>query len=176
MFSKRGHIAVWYSFIILVLGALVAVYFVSSNETVKLISLILLGVVVVLLGVFIYLEHGHGPTRLQKKIKEINEKLHEESSDSLKTKYMDVHKIYNKLKPAHQKKVFGQVNQLREQMTGHLTNEKKIEKMFKNLGKSLAQKKKAYMKIHDLYSQLPEKVKEKFYTQLIDLKQKLDGK
>ena len=173
---KRGHIAVWYTFIVLILGSLVAVYFISSNETVKLLSLILLGVVVILLGVFIYLEHGHGPTKLQKKIKEINEKMHHETSDSLKKEYLEVHNIYNKLKPDHQKKFFGHVKQLREQMTGHLTAEKKIEKLFKSLGSSLAQQKKSYLKIHDLYQKLPEKVKEKFYTQLIDLKQKLDGK
>ena len=164
-----------YIFFVVMVSLLVFLYFYFEDEMMKLGSLIVLGLVIILVGIFSYFELAHKPSRLSRKLKEIKKLLPHESAEFLKDKYLQAHNIYVKLSDKHKAKFHEHLTKIHHQIEEHLTAEKKIQEISYNLGKTLAQQKKNYLAMLKHYEKLPSKIQQKYYHYIVQLKQKLEG-
>ncbi|MFH1828740.1 MAG: NosD domain-containing protein, partial [Nanoarchaeota archaeon] len=141
-------------------------------RTIALTSLILTGL---LGGIYAFWQLGHTPNRLRRKIRRLSPLLEEEPSELLKEDYLDAYKLYLKLSEKNKQNFYPKITQLREKIETQLKAEKRIEELFKKVVQGgIEEQKKTYLKIFKDYQKLPEKVKQKYYTKIIQLRDRLE--
>ncbi len=113
--------------------------------------------------------------RLRRKIHKISLQLNHQSLDWLKNNYLDAYDLYLNLPEKKKTYFYPQLMELREKIENCISCEKEVEWHFHDVDeKNLAEQKEIYEKIYDHYQQLPEKVQQKYYAQLVQLRDHLE--
>lgn len=147
----------------------------AGGEILWTILLLLAVFVVGLLTGFLYWKHLLTPARMRKKLAQLTLMVEEESLEVLKDAYLAVYKHYLKLSESQKHNFYAWVDKLREQIEEQLRAEKKMETLMqKSMRGSLAEQKKLYAEMHGHYQKLSRKTREKHYTHLAQLKDRLE--
>ena len=107
--------------------------------------------------------------------------LHE-PGELLKDLYMDIYNLYMELSENHQPKYYQKVVGIRKRLETHMQAEKKLntllheaEKMKETDKKSMSELKTLYDQVYANFQKLPQKVQTKYYTHIVQLRQKLEN-
>lgn len=126
-------------------------------------------------GIYVYWQFAVAPGRLRRKLKKLAPMLGEESSELLKEHYVEVYNLYMKLSEKHKQNFYSKVTKFREQIEEQLKAEKKIEELLQLSTKgSFAEQRKVYLEIYDTYLKLPVKVQQKYYSNIVHLRDQLE--
>jgi parallel beta-helix repeat protein len=124
----------------------------------------------------IYASWYFGATRnkLRRKLKGINPLLNEESNEVLKEGYLGIYNLYLRLSEKHKSNYYSKVTKLREKIEDQLKAEKRVQELLQDQTGELKDQKKKYLDAYEHYKHLPNKVKKKYYPDLVHLRDKLE--
>jgi len=175
---KQGSVA---SIIVLVLIALtlgVVVYLLfqpgAEEGSMRTLLLSIIGVVVFVLVWYITWEFS-AANRLRRMLKKIAPMVDSEPTDEIKNLYLKMYNLYMRLSEKKKQNFYARVNSLRESLEGHLQNEKELERLLQDSDKgSIDDQKKKYLELYAVYEKLPRKVQNRYYTQIVQLRDRLE--
>ena len=161
--------------VILVLAVLAVFYFKVESESIKTLLLSLLIIVVLFGGGTMLMMLLQRATKLRKRLKEMETALSQEPLDVLKSKYLEIYAIYMKLSEKEKQNLYARVTKVRGQIEEQMKAEKKVEQLLEQAGKgTIAEQKENYDALHDYYDKLSQKTQEKYYSQLMQVKEQLE--
>jgi parallel beta-helix repeat protein len=112
--------------------------------------------------------------RIKRKLRKIAPLLGQESHSVLKTGYLDIYHLYLKLSEGHKQNYYSKVTKLREKLEDQLKAEKQVQELLENRKGDIKEQKETYMLAYKQYQKLPEKVKQKYYSDLIHFRDQLE--
>lgn len=133
--------------------------------------------ILAVLFILLYLHFGfyHRSRQLRKKLKEIEPRLSQEPLDVLKEKYLKIYTLYLKVSEKEKRNFYALISRLRESIEEKLQADKKLEELCQKAGQgSLAERKKTLEEIQKLIQTLPEKAKEKYFSEMKQLEEQLE--
>ncbi|MBU0469927.1 MAG: right-handed parallel beta-helix repeat-containing protein [Nanoarchaeota archaeon] len=148
---------------------------ITKPGPIRTITLSSLALLVALGGIYIYWQLGYAPNRLRRKLKKLSVEVDEEYYDLLKKDYLGIYNLYLKVSEKKKQNFFSQVTRIREKIEENLKAEKEIEKMLERADEgNLEERKKNYLKIYKDYQKLPEKVRQRYYAHIVQLRDRLE--
>ncbi len=161
--------------IILVIAVLAVFYFKVESESIKTLLLSLLVLVVLFGGGGILAVLLQRATKLRKRLKEMETALQQEPLDVLKSKYLEIYAIYMKLSEKEKQNFYARVTKVREQVEEQMKAEKKVEQLLEQTGKgTITEQKENYDALYDHFHTLSQKTQEKYYSQVMQVKEQLE--
>lgn len=113
--------------------------------------------------------------RLHRKLRRINSQLNKQSLDWLKSNYLDAYNLYLNLPEQKKISFYPNLTEIREKIESSIRCEKELEWYFHDISdKELIEQKKVYQNIYGLYLALPEKVQQKYYARVVQLREHLE--
>jgi len=183
MITKRGSSTSIIALIVIVLIFLIAsVLFVieysSLGNPAKTFALSSAAVLIIFSGFFIYFEFIYPPARIRRKLRKAEQFLSEESTESIKGQYKKIYTLYLKTSENTKQKYYPSIIKLREKIESQIKTEKKIEELLEKTPKltNLKKQKHNYLKINNLYKELPAKTQHKYYQKILHLRSQLEKK
>lgn len=164
----------------LFLSALIAgdiiIYLLIEDELVKKVSLAVLALVLLVLLFILYKNKIHLPYSLKKKLIKAESLLQQESIETIKAFYLKIYHLYLKLSEKQKQNFYSRINALRENIEKILQAEKKVREGLAKIESkpNFSEMKEIYQKINQHYQQLPEQIQQHYYSQLTELKSKLE--
>ena len=135
-------------------------------------TVIVITVFVVLLLVW---EFGIPSHKLQRNLRKISENVHNHDLEQLKKIYGEIYTLYQKLSQKEQEKYFNHLERLKDFIEGQLQAKKEIEEhLFFQKDTSIEEKKRKYIKAHEVYQRMSAKQQESYYQHLMAFKQQLE--
>lgn len=172
MHKKR--FAIYFIIIVLIIAALVLLYFQTFLDTFKIIILSIV-VVVVIIGLLVLWHFVGAPNRLRVLLKELETGLLRESPGALKERYVHAYELYLALSEKKKQNFYGRIVRLREKMEEQMKAEKKVEELLEpQKVHDIRQLQKTYDEMQRSYRLLTPKSQEKYYVQMMHMKDKLE--
>ena len=112
--------------------------------------------------------------RIKRKLRKIHPMLGQESHDILKTGYLEIYHLYLKLSEGHKQNYYSKVTKLREKLEDQLKAEKQVQELLENRKGDIKEQKEQYLEAYQEYQKLPEKVKKKYYPELVHFRDQLE--
>ncbi|MEK6900499.1 MAG: hypothetical protein AABX05_05225 [Nanoarchaeota archaeon] len=113
--------------------------------------------------------------KLRRLLRKIAPMIDSQSAASIKDSYLEIYSLYMKLSEKHKQNFYTRVNSLREQIEQHMQSEREIETLLQRTDSgSLQEQKINYMQVYKIYQQLPKKVQERYYPQIVQLRDRLE--
>jgi parallel beta-helix repeat protein len=112
--------------------------------------------------------------RIKRKLRKIHPMLGQESHDILKTGYLEIYHLYLKLSEGHKQNYYSKVTKLREKLEDQLKAEKQIQELLENRKGDIKEQKEQYLEAYKEYQKLSEKVKKKYYPDLVHFRDQLE--
>jgi len=167
----------WISFVLVVIA--VAVLFVfylkvqsEASQTLFLLLLILTALVGGSLLLWQFFKHAG---KLRTKLEEIQSLVGQQSPEALKDRYTEIYSLYMKLSEKEKQNFYGRLMKLRETLEEQLKTEKKVEGLLQNrTSGSPRERQKQYEEVQALLPTLSKATQEKYYSQLVQLKEELE--
>lgn len=154
-------------FVAAILGVLGLIgYFLFSPQILKMLSLALIGLMVLLMAVLLF--SGNKVSKLRKTLQELESRLLQESAEELKELYLRAYGAYVKMGEKEKVNFYGRLMKIRERLEESMKAEKELQELVAQETK----KKEQYAHAHALYQKLPQTVQQKYYPQLMELKEK----
>lgn len=139
-----------------------------------ILAIVFAGVLLVSLSL-ILLEFCSTLNRLHRKLRRINSQLNKQSLDWLKSNYLDAYDLYLNLPEQKKISFYPNLTEIREKIESSIRCEKELEWYFHDISdKELIEQKKVYQNIYGLYLALPEKVQQKYYARVVQLREHLE--
>ncbi len=163
----------WLSFIAAALGLLgLAGYFLLTQQLLKYLSLALIGLMVLLMLVLPF--SGRRAAAMRKMLRELESKLLQESAEELKELYLDAYETYRKLPEKEKANFYGRLTKIRERLEESMKAEKELQESLERQegGPEQSVAGKRYEEVHALYQKLPQSVQQKYYSPLMEMKEK----
>ncbi len=172
----KGKSILLFLFLSALIAGDISVYLLIEDELVKKISLAVLAFVLLVILITIYKNKIHLPHSLQKRLTKAESVLQQESIETIKAFYLKIYNLYLKLSEKQKQKFYSRINALRENIEKILQAEKKVKDGLAQLESktNFSELKELYQKINGSYQQLPELIKQNYYSQLTELKSKLE--
>ena len=175
--QKRGSLRLTFIILLVVIVVLALLYFLIDFGALQALLLVLLIVVIFVGGGILIWEHTHGSAKLKRKLKKLESMVPVHPVAELEGLYNDVYTLYMKLPHKHQTHLYTRLHKLRSQLEAHLKNEKKVKDLLPKAHKGrIAQKRKVFTKLMKAFESLPSKVQDRYYQEVVQLRQKLEGK
>ncbi len=154
----------------------IIIYLLIEDELVKKVSLVVLALVLLVLLFILYKNKIHLPYSLQKKLNKAESLLQQESIETIKAFYLKIYHLYLKLSEKQKQNFYSRINALRENIEKILQAEKKVKEGLAKIESkpNFSELKEIYQKINQHYQQLPEQIQQHYYSQLTELKSKLE--
>ncbi len=154
----------------------ISIYLLIEDELVKKISLAVLALVLLIILFVLYKNKIHLPYSLKKKLTKAESLLEQESIETIKAFYLKIYHLYLKLSEKQKQNFYSRINALRENIEKILQAEKKVKEGLAEIGTkpNFSELKEIYQKINESYQQLPEKIQQNYYSQITELKFKLE--
>lgn len=132
-------------------------------------------IILLMIAIPVYQYFLRPSSRLRKKLEQVNDDLSEETIETLKEQYQEIHRLYLKLSEKEKQNFYGRVDKIREEIEEHLTCEKKIEELSITSSKgTIKERKKSYDQLYKHYRHLPVKSKQKHYPRIVQLREELE--
>ena len=100
--------------------------------------------------------------------------LNEESHSVLKEGYLEIYNLYLKLSEGRKQNFYGKVTKLREGIEVQLKAEKKVQELLGSRKGDISDQKKQYLEAYKEYEKLSEKIKKKYYPDLVNFRDQLE--
>ncbi len=173
--NKRGSaFAITITISLLLIGGLSALYFLIDDTRIQWLSLALLFAVFLFLVIDIVRTFTSPSHHLKKSIKEMHSLIKKEPLETLREKYVAIYESYMKLSEKKKQHFYQDIHSLRETIEDQLQAEKKVEELLQQSSQGTVQQQQQIYELLHTYSQkLPQKVQEKFYPQIVAMKEKL---
>jgi hypothetical protein len=172
--GKRGSMSVILVLLFLVIAGLVALYFLFDlSENVKVMLLAGIGAVVLLIFIVLISHHMHGPTKIRRKLKEMESLVNQKPPELLKEKYVAIYNLYMKLSEKGKQNFYPRVTKIRETIEEQLVAEKRIEELLQQDG-DVSQRQQNYQKVQEYFKKLPKQVQDRYYSSMIHMKEQLE--
>ncbi len=178
--NTKGSVLVTLGVIVVSIAVLAGLYFLLASPSLQIFILVL-AVVLLLFGlVLVIWELSYGPGKLKRRLRKLEHLVDHEAVGSLEQLYRECHGLYGKLSDQHKSLYYTKLHKLRSQMEHHLSAEKRVQAILRQLGEKskavLKTKKKTLEELYALFQNLPSKVQQNYYQHVIELRQKLEGK
>ena len=149
---------------------------VSKPVPVAMFVLSSLALLLIFGGALAYFEFVHPPARLKRRIKATEGMLSEESVELLKEEYKGIYRLYMKVSESKKIGFYSTVLKLREQIEEQMKAEKKIEELLEETPKleDIKKQKRNYLQINGLYGKIPAKTQQKYYSNILHLREILE--
>lgn len=132
-------------------------------------------ILVFVLASFAVWKFAYRPNKLRKKLKKLNLLLAQGSSQKLKQGYLEVYNLYLKLSDKHKQNFYTKITKIRESIEENLKAENNIVKLLEKSGRGgLDEQKTNYREIRRNYQKLSPKIKEKYYQDIVRLRERME--
>lgn len=171
---QKKKFAINFIILVLILAALVLLYLQTLLDLFKMIILALMAVVVIL-GLLLLYHFVGTPNRLRVLLGEMETGLLRESPGALKERYIHAYELYLALSETKKQNFYGRIMRLREKLEEQMKAEKKVEELLepKNVHE-VRQLQKTYEEMYHSYRLLTPRSQEKYYVQMMHMKDKLE--
>lgn len=174
--QKKGKVDVLLFLFGIAFVSLAVAYFVVEEELLRNGVLYLLAVALVLGVVYSTIRFTSASHKLSKKLQRLNSLTGTAALEKIREVYLEVYRLYMKLSERQKRHFYESVRKIREVIEAQLQAEKEVQLLLQQAGKgSMEEQHKNYDELHRHFQKLPKKVQEKYYSQIVDLKGKLEG-
>lgn len=174
--QKRGTLNVLIGIFVVILVILLIVFFISESEAIKVLAFSLFLFIFFAGGIYFLLHFISVVPKLKKRLREVDTLSRDGSVDELKSVYMEVYHLYMKASEGHKRNFYTKVNHLREKIEEMLRAEKKIEGLLEKAKTgSIGEQRKHYEELQVASRTLPRKTQEKYYSQIVHLRESLEN-
>lgn len=163
--------------IALTLGVVIYLLFQPGAEEGSSMRTVLLSIIVVtVLALLLYVTwEFSAANRLRRMLKKIQPMVDSEPMDEVKKLYVKTYNLYMKLSEKKKHNFYSRVNSLRETVEEHLQKERELERLLQDADKgSISEQKEKYLKLYAIYEKLPQIVQNKYYSQIVQLRDRLE--
>ncbi len=113
--------------------------------------------------------------QLRKLLQEMERRVSSESADALKGKYVQIYNLYLKLSEKNKPNFYGRITKLREKMEEQLKAAKKVEELLqKSTVTNISLLRKQYDEMYGYFRKLPASMQQKYYPQIMHVKEVLE--
>lgn len=173
--NKKGGLGAAFIFLVIIIAIVAATYFITVDELIKTISLVVFVVMAIFSIILLAFEMTNSTNRLRRGLRKISPLLAQESAADLRKHYSHVYELYLSLSEKMKRNFYPQIMRLREILEEGFHLEKKVETMIENFVRgSIRQEKRAYEELYGYFRRLPRKVQERHYPSLVHIKDRLE--
>lgn len=170
----RKYVVLSLIFPLIVIAILLIVYL-QVPESFKLYLLVAMAVSVLIGGAFLLNALVGKAALFQKKLRKAEHLVLEGTPETVKEAYLTIYNTYLKLPEKHKVKAYPRLVHLRETIEEQLRATKKVEKLLEQPASETSQQlQQRYDALSEQVATLPMPLQEKYYPQIVSLKEKLE--
>lgn len=170
---KKGVVYGMTLLIIVILLALLGLFYLTQHDTIKTFSLVLFVIVFILGSVYVYVRLTSKKVRMHRHLQDFEKQLLDGDLEYLKKKYQLMHNHYLKLKEKHREQFFHAVENVHRKLEEMMVAEHKLQQLVDVKHKDTKKQHKVVLEMHEHFNKLPKKTQEKYHHVLVYAKKQL---
>jgi len=156
-------------------GAAILDQAITEDTPLWLVGILFLSLLILIVAIIVYWEYAYTPNRLKRELKSLVLSLDDGSTEILKKRYLLVYNLYLKLSSKKKQNFYSKITKIREEIERYMVAEKKIQVGLEKAHQGdIIEQKNNYQDIYNNYRKLPKNLKDKYYGEIIRLRERLE--
>lgn len=156
-------------------GAAILDQTITGDAPLWLVIVLFLSLLFLIVMIIVYWEFANTPNRLRRELRKIALHLDDASTESLKKHYLLAYNLYLKLSSKHKQNFYTKITKIREEIESYMVAEKKVQDGLSKAHKGgIDEQRNNYHQIYLNYQKLPKNLKEKYYGEIVRLRERLE--